>query len=938
VVPGPVDAFGIGRADSNAPRRRLKMSVELRKAIRTLIALSAAGALGHGVPAVAQEDEAEDGEDTSVAVSTAGGIEEIVVTARQKRAATDVIQERMDQPVVVDLVSVEQISRVGDSTVASALRRLPGVSLVGDFIYIRGLGERYSSTTVNGALVPSPDLTRNVIPLDIFPASILDSLSIQKGFTVDRPAAFGGGNVDIRTRTIPENLLATIQVGTGWNSDLSDDVLTYRGGGDDRLGTDDGTRALPRELRQAIQAYRGSITPTSIFSTLRAQGGDPAFAQAEQINRTLATSLNREIDIKSESADPDLSIEAGLGNSWVLGESAMWKVGVLGVGDYKNNWRNKTRINRSQQLPDIDNGTTEISTNQVALTGSASAGVDYGDDHSLGFTYIFLRNTDDEAAITQRNNFNFRQDQGAQLRDYRIRYEERELNLLQLTGRHVLGPDTLGDKSAGFLDGLELAWYYSDAKATTDLPSEVTVSAVDAVNPANGEVLSSSIRSTTSAAEYRFTDLEDDVDSYGYKLNLPFELASGRLTGGVFGGYDYYQKGRSYLQTQFNLGTTSAAATPILVGTPGTVFTDENILDPTNQFLLSLGGIGTESYLAGETIDAAFGGVDLTLDERWRLNAGVRWESWSQLSVPVNQYEFRTSVGKVPLTVEQLANAGKSDDDLYPSAAITYMRPDFWADEFRLRVGYSQTTARPDIREVTQSTFIDPLTDARVTGNPLLVPSDLKNYDVRAEWFFASRDNLTVSPFYKQIDRPIETVEGAGTDNNLSFTFINAETADVYGVEIEWYKDLAFVDRWLGGWASGFFTAGNVTLSDSELEVGNSAFALTNNKRPLTQQSDTILNIQLGYDAPNERHSATLSYNSFSERLYYAGRNGAPDAYEQPFSSLDLTYSWYPAQNWSLKLRLQNLLDENIEIDQGGVTVLEQDVGMTFKADLRYKF
>jgi TonB-dependent receptor len=938
VVPGPVDALCIGRADSNAPRRRFKMSVELRKAIRTLIALSAAGALGHVGPAVAQEDEAEDGEDTSVAVSTAGGIEEIVVTARQKRAATDVIQERMDQPVVVDLVSVEQISRVGDSTVASALRRLPGVSLVGDFIYIRGLGERYSSTTVNGALVPSPDLTRNVIPLDIFPASILDSLSIQKGFTVDRPAAFGGGNVDIRTRTIPDNLLATIQVGTGWNSDLSDDVLTYKGGGDDRLGTDDGTRALPRELRQAIQAYRGSITPTSIFSTLRAQGGDPAFAQAQQINRSLATSLNRQIDIESESADPDLSIEAGLGNSWVLGESAMWKVGVLGVGDYKNNWRNKTRINRSQQLPDIDNGTTEISTNQVALTGSASAGVDYGDDHSLGFTYIFLRNTDDEAAITQRNNFNFRQDQGAQLRDYRIRYEERELNLLQLTGRHVLGPDTLGGKTAGFLDGLELAWYYSDAKATTDLPSEVTVSAVDAVNPATGEVLSSSIRSTTSAAEYRFTDLEDDVDSYGYKLNLPFELASGRLTGGVFGGYDYYQKGRSYLQTQFNLGTTSAAATPILVGTPGTVFTDENILDPTNQFLLSLGGIGTESYLAGETIDAAFGGVDLTLDERWRLNAGVRWESWSQLSVPVNQYEFRTSVGKVPLTVEQLANAGKSDDDLYPSAAITYMRPDFWADEFRLRVGYSQTTARPDIREVTQSTFIDPLTDARVTGNPLLVPSDLKNYDVRAEWFFASRDNLTVSPFYKQIDRPIETVEGAGTDNNLSFTFINAETADVYGVEIEWYKDLAFVDRWLGGWASGFFTAGNVTLSDSELEVGNSAFALTNNKRPLTQQSDTILNIQLGYDAPNERHSATLSYNSFSERLYYAGRNGAPDAYEQPFSSLDLTYSWYPAQNWSLKLRLQNLLDENIEIDQGGVTVLEQDVGMTFKADLRYKF
>ena len=398
--------------------------------------------------------------------------------------------------------------------------------------------------------------------------------------------------------------------------------------------------------------------------------GDNGITQ-RQINRELAVNLNRELTgIDSESADPDLSVEAGLGNSWVLGESAMWKVGMLGVADYKNTWRNKTRINRSQQQPDIDTGTTEISTNQVALTGSASAGVSYGEDHSLGFTYIFLRNTEDEASITERNNINFRRDQGAQLRDYRVRYEERELNLLQLTGRHTLGPDTLGDTTAGFLDGLEVTWYYSDAKATTDLPSEITVSAVDAVVPVTGDLLHTSVRSTTSAAEYRYTDLEDDVDSYGYKLNLPFEWASGRVTGGVFGGYDYYQKGRSYLQTQFNLGTTASAAAPVLVGTPEDVLTDANILDPANGFLLSLGGIGTESYLAGETIDAAFGGVDLTLDERWRLNAGVRWEDWSQLSVPVNQYEFRTSVGKVPLTAEQLATADPSEAAGYRRRAV----------------------------------------------------------------------------------------------------------------------------------------------------------------------------------------------------------------------------------------------------------------------------
>jgi len=164
-----------------------------------------------------------DAENLQSAAQTAAGDEtlgEVVVTARQRTAAEEVLQERVEQDVVVDLVSAEQIGRVGDSTVSLALRRLPGVTLVSDqFVYIRGLGERYSSTTLNGAFVPSPDLTRNVIPLDLFPAEIVQSLSVQKGYSPDQPAAFGGGNVDIRTRTIPEEFLLSIQLASGWNSD-----------------------------------------------------------------------------------------------------------------------------------------------------------------------------------------------------------------------------------------------------------------------------------------------------------------------------------------------------------------------------------------------------------------------------------------------------------------------------------------------------------------------------------------------------------------------------------------------------------------------------------------------------------------------------------------------------------------------------------------------
>jgi TonB-dependent receptor len=918
------------------------INTRLSAAVRLLLAMSAAAAQLSIAETLDAASQAQDGtaEDASAGDKV---LEKVVVEARQKSAASEVVRERMEAPVVVDLLQAEQISKVGDSTVALALRRLPGVSLVGNFVYVRSLGERYSSTTVNGAYVPSPDLTRNVIPLDFFPTEIIESISIQKGYTVDRPAAFGGGNVDIRTRHVPQDFEFLFQFGTGWNSDNSDDVLTYPGGGDDELGKDDGTRALPSEINEALQTYRGSVNPSAIFEGLQRDGGSPTFADAEAINRSLATTLNRSIDFNSESPHPDLSAQTSIGNSWTLDEAGNWNLGVLALVDYQNVWRNRDRTNRSAQLPDLDHATTKRSINTVALTGSLSAGVEFTRDQKLGLTGMYLRNTDDEAALTLRNNFNFRREEGAQLRDYRVRYQERVLELWQINGQHTLGDDTLdlifGGRDPGpLLKDLQFSWYYSDAEATTEIPNEMTVAAVDAIDPATGALLQTSVRANASAADFRFTDLSDEVHSYGWQLTRPFAFGDGTVTGKVFGGWDYHEKGRSYVQKEFALGTTHSAAAPILVGTPADVFTDENILDPLNGFALTIGGIGTESYLAGEIVDAGYGGFDVNWNKVWRFTGGVRYEDWVQESVPVDPLQFDTGVGKIPIPIEDLPSTAKQVDDWYPSLGVTYLRSDFWADDFQLRFGFSQTTARPDLREVTQSAYIDPFTQARVIGNPLLVPSDLTNYDIRADWFFANGNSLTVSPFYKVIDNPIETVEGAGTDNNLSFTFINADKADLYGLEVEWFADLGFTSRWLGSWASGLFTAGNATWTDSELTIGTSSFALTNDRRPLNQQSDLILNLQLGYDSPGGGHSAVLVYNGFSERLFYAGRNGAPDAYEQPFNSLDFIYSWYPAAGWELKLRLQNLLNDSIEIKQGNVVVLEQDLGTTFKLDATIKF
>ena len=162
-------------------------------------------------------------------------IEEVVATGtRLKGTATAVLQERQNQAFVADILGAEQISRTGDGDAAAALRRVTGLTLVdGKFIYVRGLGERYSSTQLNGMTVPSPDPTRSVVPLDLFPSSIIESLNVQKSYSPNMPGHFGGGNVNIRTKSIPSEFVFNVSAGGGWNTQNSDTGVFYSGGGDD---------------------------------------------------------------------------------------------------------------------------------------------------------------------------------------------------------------------------------------------------------------------------------------------------------------------------------------------------------------------------------------------------------------------------------------------------------------------------------------------------------------------------------------------------------------------------------------------------------------------------------------------------------------------------------------------------------------------------------
>lgn len=908
-----------------------------------------AGALAQDLQGVADVET----EPAAVAGGTAfePEIEELVVLGRLHQAATDVIAERMERDVPVDLLDKESISRVGDSDVAAALRRLPGLTLVEDkFVYVRGLGERYSSAQLNGSVVPSPDITRNVLPLDIFPAGLIDSLAVHKGFAPELMAAFGGGSVDIRTKTIPEDFVLGAGLKGGWNS-AGRNGLTYPGGMNDRWGVDDATRALSTTIAQAIETYQGNLAPLNISRTAVNGVVPDSIDEARAINRILATHLNRNIDLRPKELQSDLEGDFLVGNRLYLTDDL--DVGIMLLSSYSNDWRVKERTNRRFSNPETDYSETERTVNKVDVTVSFNTGIRYSRDHEIRGLAMMLRNTEDDAATTRtcvQGQFNDCLDTGSpvQGRIYSIRYEQRELKLLQFIGRHVLGSTTIDMLPSPllFLDifqGSELTWYYTDATASTGIPNEVRISGQERLDEPNGIPTEFRIRSTGSSADFRFSDLEDQSESYGFDVRMPITTTNFDIE--MSAGYDYERKVRDYKQTSLGLGSTDAKFRTVSAGTPSAVFSDENIMNPEYNInlLLGVGEFGSESYIAARVVDAGYGKFDLLWRENWRFSGGLRKEIFTQFSLPVDYLEYENS--RVGLNneedVEAFAETILQSEELYPSLAFTLSRPGMWSTEqVQFRFAASQTVARPDIRETSASTYIDPITEARVRGNPQLQVSNLTNFDFRMELFWYSGDNLTTSLFYKDIEQPIETVQGGATEDNVRFNFVNAESAYVYGVEVEWLKSLRFARGLVGEWTDQFYVSGNTTLSDSEINIppGAGVGNITNQKRRLTQQSNWVVNLQLGYDSPNARHAATLVYNAFGERIYFAGTDGLPDGFERPFHGLDFVYSWYPTEYVTLKGRIKNILDSSVSVEQGDVAIIDQSIGTTFLINASWDF
>lgn len=776
----------------------------------------------------------------------------VVLAPRITGGTASLLEERRSATQIADLVGAEAISKSGDSDAAGALGRVTGITVVGGrYIYVRGLGERYSSTLLDGSVLPSPEPEGRVVPLDMFPANMLDSLLVEKTYSVDRPGEFGGGTVILRTRELPKSFTGELGLSLGAVSGV-----TFQQGlggpvsGTDFLGFGAGARDLPELVRDASEA--SPLREGDLFSSRGYSKED-----LERFGEALPSTFG----LTSRRVLPDLALNASIGGPLrLLDRPGGFSLGLV----YKNEWDCCDR--RVEQLNSEAYDFQELD-DEITLGGLLTFGVDFSSREKIRYTGLVSRISNHHTSIQQ----GYDPEIAAQKRIYALSWEERMLVTQQLRGAHPLNG---GDR--------RLEWRYMFSFATLDEPDRRQLR----YDQEGGtDVWRMSLLPEGNLRV--FTELFDTGHDAGVSFSLP--LAGGKLVRRLEVGIDGSIKDRTVQSRRYKFKAVGAQAGQLLALGPDEIFAAENI--GRDGFLLEELSRPNDTYRGDQQVGGAFAQVQWSFTERLSLTAGARGELSRQHVETFDPFnpdlEART--------------AALSTFDLLPAATLSWeVAPDMF-----LRSGASRTVSRPNFRELSPARLQERSGEPEVEGNPELQRALITHADLRWEWYPALGETLSAGVFVKVFDDPIEQSVIAGADE--VHTFRNAEGAVSLGAELEARKSFGFLSAAL----EDLYVAANATFVHSRVELTAGGIE-TSKARALQGQSPYVLNVQAGWDGVESGTSLVALYNVQGRRIAAVGSQGNPDRYEAPFHQVDLIFSQELGPGLKLALKAKNLLDPEV--------------------------
>jgi len=870
--------------------------------------------------------------------------------------------------LVTDYIDNKTLNQIGESDADGAIRKITGVSKVGNFITVRGLADRYVKTTINGSRIPTLDPFTNNIRLDAFPTSLIESIVITKTASANLPGDWSGAYISIDTKEFPDKLSVNVSTSFGYNDQSTfKEVVSSERSSTDWLGFDS-NRGIdninPRDFPGFVENpsafqkfsvfgienylnsigvtdqnisggsssifYRlglvelGLLAPAQLYNQTAVDNADAAFNANDFKNGAFRTlnqdvvdfgqSLNNNWATTRRTSPLDLSQSFSIGNQTKLfGKQLGFLVGFRRSSSIR--YDSDATINRARQAtitPSEEFYDQEISRETNNLSALINLSYKISDNHSLSFGFmpnlIGINNVRKGVGFTDR---------GSSLgSEFRLVledqfYEERKQLIYQFRTKHYF--PKLKNLTADY------SFAYTDGSSNSPDFRNVQYN----FNPATGIF---EFNNTANNNRF-FRSLNEDLLDTRLNFELPLANSKPGLSRKLLFGGAYQSNTK---QNEQYIYTVNQSSTP----PPGVV--DPNIIPNGDlnaffslnnfQFVTGENGLLSVPFYynsAGNDLDfdlgwsnvfAGYVMTDYNINSLWRVSTGLRIETTDIFSDITAYHENNISVND-PRRIsigEESVNPSKIEEISYlPSINVVYKVKDDEEGLINIRGSYSKSIARPSIREIATTSRFDYTLRTNVIGNPDLDIVNIDNLDFRAERYFSNGDNISVSLFYKQFKNHIEAVQifnsfsWANADDSANVTLINSQTTVTREIDIPGVPDEVLTRSMFG-------------------------------------QAPYIINGILGYTADSIRFSATLSYNVQGPKLFLVTDNGSPNVFEVPVHNVNLNFAKKLGKHFNVTLKLSNVLNQSrrraYDYDEGFILDYDNvNFGRTYTLGVSYK-
>lgn len=836
---------------------------------------------------------------------TKSSAKEVVVEAtRVNDNAAALLATRKNAAQVSDGIGREEISKLADSDAGQSLKRVSGVTLVDNkFVYVRGVSDRYSNTTLNGASLASTEPDKKSFAFDMFPSELLENANVAKSFTPDLPGNFAGGLVQLNTIDFPSGTSVKLSASSGYNDNVTlktDRFLMTEGGKTDWLGIDDGSRALPA----GFPASR--LEMNELLREVRA-GNQESIDRLNGLGRAFHNNL---WSTGSTTAAPNGSFGVTYSDLFSTGESDQF--GLVASMSYGNSY-GLNNIVRGGLLANPQDYLFRFQGTQasrsVSWGGLVNMAYRIGTSTTISFKNVYNRSSDFENVYLSGENYA----QSIVQRLFSFQFVDKTLYSGTVSGEHNLP----------FNNAL-VDWRLGYSQSERDEPDFRRLQFMR--NTADsGQPLFAAFDLTPQGAGSRagrfFSNLQDNAITGGLNFQLPVTTDVKIKVGGLVENRSRVFKARSITIVQsFENDMADKMVIPDndVVPDLSPIFADSNYA--TNRLSYSEDSKLSDTYDAQENLVAGYAMVDFPVSI---AGVDVRFITGARIEKSIQRLNS-FSVTDNPVHVDQDLL------DVLPSLNIV-VKP---SDLINVRLSASQTLARPSLREFAPFQFFDFQQQATIAGNPNLRRTLIQNYDVRFEYFTAPGQVLSASLFYKRFDNAIEETLFP-QQSEVVRSFANASgAAHNYGVELEIRQSLGFIANPL----NNFMLSLNAALIRSELTVYQ---ATVQDTRPMWGQSPYTVNIALYYVNPDSRTSVTLGYNTYGKRIIQVNQvgtfQGNPHVYELARDLVDFSVIQPIGESWEIKLAVRDLLNQPLKWEQEGSLVQSNLRGRSVSLGFGYK-